>query len=97
MTNIKPIFAKFFNHKPSQPLVKCVTDCDERVMSVLVYCKEPFEQLAKKHNIRLNIAQHDDLLLINSGAKTAAIKMSETATPAEIIENVYKNATYNIK
>lgn len=97
MTDIKPIFTKIFQPKTSKQLVKCVTDTDERVMSVLVYCKEPFEQLAKKHNIRLNVAQHDDLLLINSGARTAAIKMSEITTPAEIIEKVYKNATYSIK
>ena len=66
-----------------------------------LFLKKKYEENIKNYvenqNLKLTIAQRDDLLLINSGAKTAAFNLSEVATPSEIVEKVYKNATYNIK
>ena len=95
MNVINPIIAKLTSKK--QPLIKYVGKGDDRLRALLIYCKKPLEQLAENQNLKLTIAQRDDLLLINSGAKTAAFNLSEVATPSEIVEKVYKNATYNIK
>ena len=94
MNIIDPIITKFFPKK--QPLIKYVGKGDDRLRALLIYCKKPLEQLAENQNLKLTIAQRDDLLLINSGAKTAAFNLSEVATPSEIVEKVYKNASCNI-
>ena len=94
MITIKPIIAKFSSKK--QPLINYVGKGDDRLRALLIYCKKPLEQLAENQNLKLTIAQRDDLLLINSGAKTAAFNLSEVATPSEIVEKVYKNASCNI-
>ncbi len=95
MNIINPIITKFSSKK--QPLINYVGKGDDRLRALFINCKIPLEQLAEKQNLKLTIAQRDDLLLINSGAKTAAFNLSEVATPSEIVEKVYKNATYNIK
>lgn len=95
MNIIKAAISRFGSEK--QPVIKYVGYSDDRLISVLNFCKEPLEQLSKNHKIPLTIAQRDDLLLINSGVRTAAFNFSEIKTPSEIVQKVYDDVAMHLK
>ena len=93
--NINAISNNTFKAEPYVSNIRYAGPVDDYVRETMDRNWGRIDEFAKQHDVKLNIAQRKDELLVNSGAVTTRFDMTKLKSGDEFIKNVLDNVRLN--